>query len=50
MLADLTKGEEYIDLVKEYNCGETKEAKFAKQCDKLEATFAGCFTIPTRYF
>lgn len=38
VLADLTKGEEYIDLVKEYNCGETKEAKFAKQCDKLEAT------------
>ncbi|MGI6612692.1 MAG: HD domain-containing protein [Candidatus Nanosyncoccaceae bacterium] len=38
LLADLVKAEEYIKLVKEYNRGETKEAKFAKQCDKLEAT------------
>lgn len=37
ILSDLVKADEYAELIKEYNRGETKEAKFAKQCDKLEA-------------
>jgi len=37
ILSGLVKADECIGLIKEYNCGESPEAKFAKQCDKLEA-------------
>lgn len=29
-------GEEFVDVVREFNAGKTKEAHFAKACDKLE--------------
>ena len=34
---DLTKKNEYIELIEEFENLETKESKFAKMCDKLEA-------------
>ena len=37
VLAPLTKGINYIELIEEFEKLETKEAKFAKMCDKLEA-------------
>lgn len=37
ILSDLVKADEHTGLVQEYNRGESPEAKFAKQCDKLEA-------------
>ena len=37
VLAPLTKGIDYIELIEEFEKLETKEAKFAKMCDKLEA-------------
>ena len=37
VLAPLTKGINYIELLEEFEKLETKEAKFAKMCDKLEA-------------
>lgn len=37
VLGSLTKGINYIELIEEFEKLETKEAKFAKMCDKLEA-------------
>lgn len=37
VLDPLTKGINYIELIEEFEKLETKEAKFAKMCDKLEA-------------
>ena len=37
VLGPLTKGINYIELIEEFEKLETKEAKFAKMCDKLEA-------------
>lgn len=37
ILASLTDKAKYIDLIEEFEKMETKEAKFAKMCDKLEA-------------
>ena len=37
VLSPLTKGINYIELIEEFEKLETKEAKFAKMCDKLEA-------------
>lgn len=37
VLWPLTKGINYIELIEEFEKLETKEAKFAKMCDKLEA-------------
>lgn len=37
VLGPLTKGISYIELIEEFEKLETKEAKFAKMCDKLEA-------------
>ena len=37
ILGPLTKGINYIELIEEFEKIETKEAKFAKMCDKLEA-------------
>ena len=37
VLSPLTKGMNYIELIEEFEKLETKEAKFAKMCDKLEA-------------
>ena len=36
ILSSLTKKEEYISLTNEFNARETKEAKFAHLCDKLD--------------
>ena len=36
VLSPLTKGINYIELIEEFEKLETKEAKFAKMCDKLE--------------
>jgi putative hydrolase of HD superfamily len=36
ILKDLIKKEEYMALTREYNAKNTKEAKFASYCDKLE--------------
>ena len=36
ILEQVTKKEEYLNLTKEFNLTQTKEAKFAKVCDKLE--------------
>lgn len=37
VLGPLTKGINYIELIEEFEKLETKESKFAKMCDKLEA-------------
>lgn len=37
VFGDLTKKNEYIQLIEEFENLETKESKFAKMCDKLEA-------------
>lgn len=37
VLSPLTKGINYIELIEDFEKLETKEAKFAKMCDKLEA-------------
>lgn len=37
ILGDLSKKDEYIDLLKEFEEQQTVESKFAKRCDKLEA-------------
>ena len=37
VFGDLTKKKEYIELIEEFENLETKESKFAKMCDKLEA-------------
>jgi 5'-deoxynucleotidase YfbR-like HD superfamily hydrolase len=37
VLGNLTKKDEYLELVEEFNMKETKEAQFAYFCDKLEA-------------
>lgn len=37
VLGSLTKGINYIELIEEFEKLETKESKFAKMCDKLEA-------------
>ena len=36
LLSDLAKGQEIIDLILEFDAGETQEAIFAYHCDKLE--------------
>ena len=36
LLGDLLNGQEIIDLILEFDAGETAEAKFAYYCDKLE--------------
>jgi 5'-deoxynucleotidase YfbR-like HD superfamily hydrolase len=36
VLGNLTKKEEYLQLIEEFNQNETQEARFAKMCDKLE--------------
>lgn len=36
LLRDLAKGQEIIDLILEFDAGETQEAIFAYNCDKLE--------------
>ena len=37
VLGNLTKKNEYIELIEEFEKLETKESRFAKMCDKLEA-------------
>ena len=37
ILSPLVKGEIYVKLIEEFDARETNEAKFAYQCDKLEA-------------
>ena len=37
VLGPLNKGINYIEIIEEFEKLETKEAKFAKMCDKLEA-------------
>lgn len=39
VLGSLTKKEEYIELLNEFEDDKTPEAKFAKMCDKLECDF-----------
>ena len=36
LLSSLTKNQEYIDLLEEFEQGKTPEAAFAKMCDKLK--------------
>lgn len=36
ILQHLTKGQKYIDLLREFEALKTPEAKFARMCDKLE--------------